>query len=572
MKTLNLHCDYIKFKTLKKALKSIDELTPKQTTEGKIKECLVVLTAIEKDDTKKIVPQLVESIKKIAADVKTKNIVLYPYAHLSSNLGSPSTAIQILDEAAKQLQSTSQQGDLNVVSAPFGYYKSFEIKVKGHPLSELSREITIKKDKEIADISKTERKQLLRTISKTKLDTSKLKENDHRIIGNKMNLWSFNNVAPGMVFWHPKGLHIKKKLEELWRELHKNAGYEEISTPQIMDRKLWEVSGHWSKFGENNFKTTYENRDFLVKPMNCPGGMLVYKASPKSYKDLPLRVGEIGTVHRVELSGTLGGLFRVIQFTQDDAHIFCTENQLESEVSKIIKLIKKTFNTFGLKIDRVELSTRPEKRVGSKKIWDLSEKTLEDILKKSKLKYTINEGDGAFYGPKIDFHLKDSLGRTWQCSTIQLDMALPERFDLKYLDKNSQDKKPIMLHRVIYGSLERFIGIVTEDLNGKFPLWISPNQVKILTLNDEVKDYAKKIYQKLFDAGFQIELNDKSESMGKKAREAQIQRFNYLLTVGKKEKVKNKITIKKRDSKKITTITLDKFIAKLKTEITSKTL
>ena len=265
-------------------------------------------------------------------------------------------------------------------------------------------------------------------------------------------------------------------------------------------------------------------------------------------------------------------LFRVIQFTQDDAHIFCTEDQLESEVKRIIDLINKTFNQFGLKFDHVELSTRPEKRVGSESVWDLSEKALENILKKSGMKYTVNEGDGAFYGPKIDFHLKDSLQRTWQCSTIQLDMALPERFQLKYQDKNNNEQQPIMLHRVIYGSLERFIGIITEHFNGKFPLWMSPNQIKVMTLNDDAKEYAQKIYKDLFDAGFQVELNDKSESMGKKAREASIQRFNYILTVGEKEMKENKIAIKARDSKEIKTMTLEEFKDQIKKEINSKQL
>jgi threonyl-tRNA synthetase len=566
MKTLNLHCDYIKFKALKKALKNIDDIAPNQILEGETQECLVVLIAVEKSDTKESIPQLIESIKKIASEVKTQNIVLYPYAHLSSNLGSPSQAIQILNETKKQLSP------LIVTSAPFGYYKTFELRVKGHPLSELSREIKSDETKEIADISEEERKQLLRTISKSKLDTTKLAENDHRILGSKMDLWSFNNVAPGMVFWHPKGLHIRNKLIEFWRCLHRTDGYEEISTPQIMDRKLWEVSGHWSKYGENNFKTDYEKRDFLVKPMNCPGGMLVYKTSPKTYKDLPLRVGEMGTVHRVELSGTLGGLFRVIQFTQDDAHIFCTEEQLEDEVIKIINLIKKIFNQFGLEFDHVELSTRPEKRIGDEKIWDMAEKSLEKILKKSGMKYKVNEGDGAFYGPKIDFHLKDSLNRTWQCSTIQLDMALPERFDLTYSDSQAKDMRPIMLHRVIYGSLERFIGIITEHFNGKFPLWLSPNQIKILTLNDDVKDYAKKIQEELFDSGFQVELNDKSESMNKKALEAREQKFNYILTVGESEEKENMIAIKKRDSKEIIKMTLEEFKEKIKKEITQKQL
>jgi len=565
MKTLNLHCDYIKFKALKPAIKTIEEIAPKQNKEGEAKDCLVVLIAIEKGDSPKSIPQLLESIKKIATDVKTETIVLYPYAHLSSNLGSPSLAIKILNETAKQLS------DFKVIQAPFGYYKSFELKVKGHPLSELSREFTIKENEE-KDISEEERKQLLRTISKAKLDTSKLEENDHRIIGSKMNLWSFNNVAPGMVFWHPKGLHIKNKLIEFWRELHRKDGYEEISTPQVMDRKLWEVSGHWSQYGENNFKTQYEKRDFIVKPMNCPGGMLVYKTSPKTFRDLPLRVGEIGVVHRVELSGTLGGLFRVIQFTQDDAHIFCTENQLESEVQRIINLINKTFKQFGLEFDHVELSTRPEKRVGSEEVWDLAEKALQNILEKSEMKYSINEGDGAFYGPKIDFHLKDSLNRTWQCSTIQLDMALPERFNLKYQDSENNELQPIMLHRVIYGSLERFLGIITEHFNGKFPLWISPNQIKVMTLNDDAKDYANEIYQDLFNEGYQVELNDKSESMGKKAREASIQRFNYILTVGEKEMKENTIAIKARDSKEIQTMTLKEFKEKIQTEISEKTL
>jgi len=563
MKTLNLHCDYIKFKALKKALKDIDEIAPSQNLEGDISECLVVLTAVEKRDNEtETVQMFVDDIKNIASQVNTKNIVLYPYAHLSSNLQSPIKSVKILNLVAEELKK-----DFNVTRAPFGYYKTFELKVKGHPLSELSREIVIKGNEKIADISDEERKQLLRQISKAKLDTSKLKENDHRIIGQRMNLWSFNSVAPGMVFWHNKGLKIKNKLIELWRELHRSAGYEEISTPQVMDRKLWEISGHWSKYGENNFKTNYEGRDFLLKPMNCPGGMLVYKTSPKSYKDLPLRVGEIGVVHRVELSGVLAGLFRAIQFTQDDAHIFCTQEQLEGEIQKIIELIMKTFAYFGLEFDHVELSTRPEKRIGDDKTWDIAEATLETILKKSGMKYQINEGDGAFYGPKIDFHLKDSLGRTWQCSTIQLDMALPERFDLVYTDEKGEEKRPVMLHRVVYGSIERFIGIITESMNGKYPLWLSPNQIKIITMNDNVKDYANEVYKKLFDEGFEVELDDRNESIGKKVRDAQIQRFNYILTVGEKELENKKVAVKKRDGNDIEEYDLNDFIEKLKKEI-----
>jgi threonyl-tRNA synthetase len=565
MKILSLHCDYINFKALKKALKSVDEIAPNQTLEGESKDCLVVMVAVEKGDSKATVPGLVESIQKIATDVKAKNIVLYPYAHLSSNLGKPETAVEVLNETAKKLK------DFKVLQAPFGYYKTFELKVKGHPLSELSREIKIEGNEVTEEeLTDEQRAKLLRQISKSKLDTSKIKENDHRIIGGKMDLWSFNSSAPGMVFWHAKGLHIKNKLIEYWRDLHRKNGYTEISTPQILDKKLWEISGHWSKFKENMFLTSYENRDLAIKPMNCPGGMLVYKTSPKSYKDLPLRVGELGMVHRIELSGVLGGLMRVIQFIQDDAHIFCTEELLEDEIAKIIDLTNDLYATYNMKIDHVELSTRPKKRIGSKKIWDLAEAALEKVLKKKKMKYVVNKGDGAFYGPKIDFHIKDSLGRTWQTSTIQLDMALPERFELEYTAEDGSAKQPIMLHRTIYGSLERFLGVFTEHVDGKFPLWISPNQIKVMTLNDEVKDYANEIYQKLFDEGFEVEINDKNESMGKKARDAQIQRFNYLVTVGEKEKADGNVAVKARDSKEIITMNVEEFVSKLKEEISTK--
>ncbi|MCW8965886.1 MAG: threonine--tRNA ligase [Candidatus Pacearchaeota archaeon] len=562
MKLLFLHVDYIEWQGLKKALKKMEDLSPKELEKQRVEEALGVLIAVEKGDSENSVKKLVDEIKDVAGQVKAENIVLYPYAHLSNNLGSPEIAVRILKDAEKELKK-----NFDVKRAPFGYYKSFEMKVKGHPLSELSREIVIGGYEEILDISDEDRKKVLKEISKSKLDTSKLKDNDHRIIGRKMDLWSFNEVAPGMVFWHDKGLHIKNKLIEFWREIHRKDSYEEISTPQIMDRKLWEISGHWSKYGENNFKTNYEGRDFLVKPMNCPGGMLVFKNSPKSYKDLPLRVGEIGVVHRVELSGTLGGLFRVIQFTQDDAHIFCTETQLEEEIKKIIKIINEVFEMFNLEFDHVELSTRPEKRIGDEKLWDFAEKALEEVLKKNKIKYKINEGDGAFYGPKIDFHLKDSLNRTWQCSTIQLDMALPERFEIEYTDEKGNLQRPIMLHRVVFGSVERFIGILTEHLEGKFPLWLSPNQVKIMTMNDDSKDYAREIYDKLFEKGFRVELDDRNESIGKKARDAQIQKFNYLVTVGDKEKENKTLAIRSREDKEVKEMSLEEFGEKISKEI-----
>ena len=571
MKTLNLHCDHIKFKALKKALKQIDELAPVQTKEGDAQNCLAVLIAVEKDDNLKSAEQLTASIQDIANQVQTKSVVLYPYAHLSKNLSSPETAIEILNATKKSLSEK-----FDILQAPFGYYKQLELKIKGHPLSELSREFKISESEESSDISEKERKRLLRQVSKAKLDTSKLADNDHRIIGNKLNLWSFNNVAPGMVFWHPKGLHIKNKLIEFWRDMHRQNKYEEISTPQVMDRKLWEISGHWKLYKENNFKTSYEKRDFLVKPMNCPGGMLVYKTSPKTYKDLPLRVGEIGTVHRVELSGTLGGLFRVIQFTQDDAHIFCTQEQLHSEIVGVLKLFLSILDQFKFKKYRFTISIRSEEKkskyLGNDKTWEEAEGALAKGLDDLGVEYTIEKGEAKFYGPSLDIQIEDSLGREWQCSTLQLDFALPERFEMKYIDQLAKERTPIMLHRVVLGSFERFLGVYTEHLNGNFPLWLSPNQVKILTLNDAVKPYAKQIYDTLFQAGYQVELNDKSESMNKKVKEASIQKFNYILTVGEKEQQENSIAIKKRGEKEINKMTLEDFKKQLQKEVKNKTL
>ncbi len=568
MKILSLHCDYIKFKPLKKALKNVEELSGKEKDEKVVKEALVILTAVEKGDENVSVlsDKLTESVKDIAKQVNAKNVVLYPYAHLSSNLSSPDVAAKVLEEAEKKLKK-----NFNVVRAPFGYYKEFELKVKGHPLSELSREIRTEGDGKIAE-ENYEPKQLLKEISKSKLDNSKLKDNDHRIIGQQMDLFSFNEVAPGMVFWHNNGLIIYNELINFWREVHRKSGYQEISTPQIMDSKLWKISGHWEKYKENIFLTEYEKRKFVVKPMNCPGGMLVYKSRPKSYKELPLKVGEIGVVHRQELSGTLGGLLRVVRITQDDAHIFCTEEQLENEIAKVMEMIDLFYKKFNLPFDHVELSTRPEKRIGSDKIWDKAEKILENVLKKKKTKYKINKGDGAFYGPKIDFHIKDSQGRTWQLSTIQLDFSMPERFELEYTDKDNSKKRPVMLHRVIYGGLERFIGVLIEHLNGRFPTWLAPMQVRILSFTDRNVDYAKKIVEKLGKEipNLRIDADFRQTTIPSKVKDAEIMRIPYIIVVGDKEEKEKTIAVRVKGNSKIQSLKVDAFVEKLKKEISER--
>lgn len=586
MRLITLHCDYIRFKPIKKAFKGAKDLEEAEKKEKEVKEVLVVLTAVEQGDNDKAVKDYVAAITKTAGEVKAKNIVLYPYAHLSSNLSNPDTAREYMVEA----EATLKKEGFNVVRAPFGYYKEFELKCKGHPLSELSKEFgpahenkdkshVVQEAKDKAkgvvisgkeDEKEKDPKQLLREISRSKLDTSKLKENDHRILGQKLDLFSFNDVAPGAAFWHNKGLILFNELVNFWRDEHRKAGYQEISTPQILDLKLWKISGHWEKYKENMFLTHYEGREFGVKPMNCPGGMLVYKSSTKSYRDLPLRVAELGVVHRQELSGVLAGLFRVIRITQDDAHIFCTEEQLEDEISKIIDLIKVIFSKFNLEFDHIELSTRPEKRIGSEEVWDKAEKALEDVLKARKIKYRINKGDGAFYGPKIDFHAKDSLGRTWQLSTIQLDFAMPERFELEYVDKDNKAKRPVMLHRVVYGALERFIGILVEHLNGAFPVWLSPVQVRVINFTDRNTKAAEKIVEKIRKEipYARVESDFRNTTVNDKVRDSEMQKIPYLITIGDKEEEKGTLAIKKRGEKKPEFgVKIESFIKELKEKI-----
>jgi len=566
MKLLSLHCDYIKFRAVKSALKSV-ELKEEDKKEKLVKECLVILTAVEKGDSIEIVKEYVKNIEDIAKQVKASSIVLYPYAHLSSNLAFPDVAIKVLEEAEKVLKKDK----LNVIRAPFGVYKEFELKCKGHPLSELSRELTVdgkkveSKEKVLNVEELYDPKKLLREISKSRLDTAKLKENDHRILGQQMDLFSFNEVAPGMVFLHNNGLIIYNELVKFWRELHRKEGYQEVSTPQILDKKLWQISGHWEKYKENIFLTGYEGREFVVKPMNCPGGMLIYKSSPKSYKDLPLRVGELGIVHRQELSGVLAGLFRVIKFTQDDAHIFCTEEQLESEIILIIDMIDKLYKKFDLPFDHVELSTRPEKRIGSDDIWDKAESILEKVLKKKKMNYKLNKGDGAFYGPKIDFHAKDSQGRTWQLSTIQLDFAMPERFDLTYTDKDNRQKRPVMVHRVIYGAIERFMGILLEHMNGRLPTWLAPVQVRVLNFTDRNIDYTKKIIKQLREElpELRLEADFTQTTVQSKVKDAEILRVPWVILVGDKEQEKKALAIR-HDGEVKYNVSIDKFIKQLR--------
>jgi len=393
---------------------------------------------------------------------------------------------------------------------------------------------------------------------------------DHRKLGPQLDLFSIHSdVAPGMVFFHPKGTTIRRELEKYWREEHKKANYVEVVTPMVMNETLWRQSGHWDHYRENMYFTEKENQMYAIKPMNCPGHIMIYKSQTKSYKDLPLRMCELGTVHRYERSGVVHGLFRTRAFTQDDAHIFCTQEQIEDEIKGVISLVDKTYKLFGFPY-KVELSTRPENSMGSDEIWEISTNALKNALDHVGLDYQINEGDGAFYGPKIDFHVRDSIGRTWQCATIQLDFLMPERFEISYIGPDNLEHRPVMIHRVIYGSIERFIGILIEHYAGAFPTWIAPIQVMLLPISDKHLEYSRNILRVLDENGIRVEIDDKPRKINYKIREAQLQKIPYMLIIGDKEVENESVAVRLRSGKDLGDLKVDEFISKISEEIKSR--
>ena len=395
------------------------------------------------------------------------------------------------------------------------------------------------------------------------------KRRDHRRLGKELGLFMLTEEGPGFPFFLPKGMVLKNTLIDYWREVHKRYGYVEVSTPMILNRHLWETSGHWYHYKENMYTTVIDGEDYAIKPMNCPGGMLVYKSEPHSYRDLPLRVGELGLVHRHELSGALHGLFRVRCFTQDDAHIFMTWDQMKDEIKNVVRLFDEVYSLFGLPYE-IELSTMPDDHMGDEKDWEFAQETLKEAITEMGKSYVVNEGDGAFYGPKLDFHLQDSLGRTWQCGTIQLDMQLPERFELEYTGADGEKHRPVMIHRVVFGSIERFIGVITEHFAGAFPVWLSPVQVKVMPITDRAADYAKSVAAKLDAAKVRVETDLRNEKIGYKIREAQMQKIPYMLVVGDKEAEDGTVSVRTRAGVDLGAMPLDEFMAKIGEEISTR--
>lgn len=398
-----------------------------------------------------------------------------------------------------------------------------------------------------------------------------IERRDHRKIGKEMDLFAFHEEGPGFPFFHPNGMILMNELLGWWREVLEERGYGEIKTPLIMNEELWHRSGHWDHYKENMYFTKIDDEDYAIKPMNCPGSVLTYASNQHSYRDLPIRLAEFGQVHRHELSGTLHGLFRVRTFTQDDAHVYCLPSQIKDEVYKMIDLADLLYSTFGFKYS-LELSTRPDDFMGEIKDWDFAEDQLKAALEERGMDYELNPGDGAFYGPKIDFHLEDAAGRTWQCGTIQLDFQLPQNFDLTYIDENGEKQRPVMLHRALLGSVERFIGVLTEHFAGRFPLWLNPEQVVIIPVSDKYLDTAEKLQKEIKDAGFRVSVDERSEGVGYKIRQAQLMRANYMLVVGEKEEESKLLTVRNRDGEETPEVSVESLIQKLSEERDSKSV
>lgn len=574
MRILQLHSDHIEYEPVKKEIPSAEDAEKKTS---RFEDIIVLFTCVETGDDEAVAKQAMDETKEFLKKLKVNRVLLYPYAHLSGNLAKPEIALDVI----KTMEKYSNELGIETFRAPFGWCKRFTIAVKGHPLAEQSRKIS--SDVDSADVkkeakvkSKPKKEKTLKQkkavmFRQSRIIDEKLPDNDHRVLGQHLDLYSFHDAAPGMPFFHNKGMIIINELLDFWKEEHRKAGYREVRTPLILNKELWEISGHWDKYRENMYFTKIDDNEFVVKPMNCPGGILIFKSKIRSYRDLPMRVAELGLVHRHELSGVLSGLFRVRAFTQDDAHIYMTEKQIKNEIINVVKLTDKFYKAFGLDY-HIELSTRPEKSIGTDEQWEAAEAGLKEALESEKIKYKLNPGDGAFYGPKIDFHIKDAMGRTWQCGTIQLDMTMPEKFDLNYIGEDNKPHRVVMIHRTIYGAIERFFGVLVEHFKGKFPVWLAPIQTVIIPISEKNDKYARKVAKELEQDGIRVETNLSDNTMDYKIREAQLQKVPYMIVVGEKEEKDKTISVRSRDGKVEHKVALKDFIKRICDEIKKKAI
>jgi threonyl-tRNA synthetase len=545
MKILQMHTDFIEYKPIKKEIQGAEESSTESVRE---EEIVVLFTAVEVGDTpeedKRAIEDAAEFLKKLGAN----RLMIYPFAHLSQNLARPVDALPILLEMEKAARDKGTQ----TYRAPFGWNKALQIKVKGHPLAEMSRSYGLQTATSATRVPATP-KPVTRELSEhemlsrlKKSDFGSLPETDHRIIGERQDLFSFQEPSPGMVYWHDKGLKLRNLLIEFLRSELAKRGYVEISTPALANTTLWRVSGHSEHYSENMFLTKLGDEELGMKPMNCPSTFLIYKSRKWSFRDLPVRYAIFDPLYRNELSGVASGLFRVKILTQDDAHIVATEDQAEQELANMLDLMKKVYGVFKLEY-KAKISTRPDESMGTDDEWERATNTLVKVVKSSGMAYEMKEKEGNFYAPKIDVDIKDSLGREWQCGTFQLDLQMPKRFKLSYTGPDGKEHTPVVLHRTILGSLERFVGVMLEHYQGKLPLWISPVQVKVIPVSDENKVYAETILQKLLHEGVRAEGDLEPGTMNSKIRNAQLQKIPAMVIVGGKEQSAGTISVRERD-------------------------
>ena len=568
MRILQQHLDFIEYEPIGKEISAAEEIPDKK--KQRYEELVALFVSVEPGDDDDVAKTAVEGTKAFLEKLKVKRIIIYPYAHLSSSLARPKDALEVL----KTMERLAKEAGLETYRAPFGWNKAFQIKVKGHPLAEQSRVYSKAGPAAAAKAGaapaperpqrEVTEEQLFARMRKS--DFAGLPETDHRIIGERLDLFSFQETSPGMVYWHNKGLKLRNLLIEFMRGELAKGGYVEISTPSLVSNALWKVSGHWEHYKQNLFLTQMGDEEFGLKPMNCPPTMLYYRTRRWSFRELPLRVSCFDFLYRNELSGVASGLFRVKSFSQDDAHIFAAEEQVEGEVKAMIDLLDRVFKTFGLEY-KLNLSTMPDDHMGTREFWEKAEGTLARVMEAKGLSYKVKEKDGAFYGPKIDVDIKDSMGREWQNSTIQLDYQLPQRFKLTYAGSDGKEHTPVVIHRAILGSLERFIGVYTEHVQGRFPVWIAPVQVKVLPVSDENRAYAEKVAQTLADGGLRVERDFASGTIGGKIRDAQLQKVPYMLVIGSKEEQALSVAVRARDGDVKYGVKLDDFLSEIREKV-----
>jgi threonyl-tRNA synthetase len=559
MRILQEHVDFIEFEPIKKEISGAEDT---ERTKKRIEEALVLFTAVENGDNEETARKAIDDVKSFLNKLGANRIVIYPFAHLSSDLADPKLALDVL----KLMEAQSREQGIETYRAPFGWNKAFQLKVKGHPLAEQSRTYGISKAGVQPKVVLTRRKEpseneLMAKIKKS--DFGSLPDTDHRMIGERLDLFSFQEVSPGMVYWHDKGLKLRNLLIDFLRAELSKGGYVEISSPALANTALWRVSGHSEHYKDNMFLTSLGEEELGLKPMNCPSTFLVYKTRKWSFRDLPVRYAIFDALYRNELSGVASGLFRVKVLTQDDAHIIAAEDQAERELVALLELMKRVYSVFDLEY-KVKVSTKPDEHMGSDEEWDRATNTLIRVVTGLGMAYEIKEKEGNFYAPKIDVDIKDSLGREWQCGTFQLDLQMPKRFRLSYTGSDGKEHTPVVIHRTILGSLERFVGVMLEHYKGRLPLWISPVQVRVIPLSDEFVDYSTGVLKRLVDSGVRAEGDFESATVGYKIRNAQIQKVPFAVVLGKKEADRRTLSVRDREGSVRYDIKVEDFIGEIK--------